>query len=453
MKAFQSIILLCFLQVLFCDELGGIKVVINDNFINSVLPNFEQAIKDKLTQGIKLKDINFIKNMVLVVSNFSLDNAKISLGEDGDISISIKGIEPHLTGTVYSTTLIKINKNFKITLQEFILDAKVKIKSRQLSSGEYAPDAEFVGIPDIKFKIHLDLDGSLGKLVTKVLGFAGNFVTEVILPIFKLFLDDILQKVMRKLPTEGKIGNFWLDYTLASPIKLQSKFLELNSYALLFSKEFPETKNKNRYPLSTLPSISEAQFQLFVSEYSINSAAYTFLTVNKDNTLLKYNGLPITIINTMLPGISKKYANKKAELAFNPKPEANIKLSEEYMYINLPGTFYLKVEDIQDPVFVWELTLNLKAQLNVDIGPKITAKINDLTPTFGNILVNQATDSDQATIEKGFIIVKNALVAIINSYIDKKVKLPFPSIMGINFTDVKVQHKEKYILVNLNLSK
>ena len=37
-------------------------------------------------------------------------------------------------------------------------------------------------------------------------------------------------------------------------------------------------------------------------------------------------------------------------------------------------------------------------------------------------------------------------------FIDQKVKLPFPSIMGINFTDVKVQHKEKYILVNLNLN-
>ena len=55
MKLYQSIILFCFLQVLFCDELGGIKVVINDNFISSVLPNFEKAIQAKLNQGIKLK--------------------------------------------------------------------------------------------------------------------------------------------------------------------------------------------------------------------------------------------------------------------------------------------------------------------------------------------------------------------------------------------------------------
>jgi len=346
MKAYQSIILLCFLQVLFCDELGGIKVVINDNFISSILPYFEQTIQAKLAQGIKLKDKKFINNMVLGVSDFSLEKAKISLGEDGDISVNIKGIEPYLTGTVYNKALIKINTNFKITLQDFNLNAKVRIKSKQLSSVEYAPDAEFIGNPDIKFKIHLDLTGSLGKFIAKILDFAGNFAIEVILPVFKLFLDDILRNVMSKLPTEGKIENFWLDYTLVSPIKLQNKFLELNSYALLFSKEYPETKNKNRYPLSTLPSISDANFQLFVSEYSINSAAYTFLTVNKDNTLLKYAGLPITIINTMLPGISKKYTNKKAELLFNPKPETNIKLSEEYMYINLPGTFYLKVEDI-----------------------------------------------------------------------------------------------------------
>lgn len=453
MKAYQSIILLCFLQVLFCDELGGIKVAINDSFISSILPNFEQTIQEKLAQGIKLNDVKFIKNMVLGISDFSLEKAKISLGEEGEINVNLNGIEPYLTGTAYNKALIKINKNFKITLQNFTLDAKIKIKSKQLTSGEFVPDAEFVGSPNIKFKIHLDLTGSIGSFIAKVLDFVGNFAKKIVLPILKIFLNNILEKIMSKLPTEGKIANFWLDYTLVSPIKLQNKFLELNSYALLFSKEFPETKNKNRYPLSTLPSVSGDQFQLFVSEYSINSAAYTFLTVNKDNTLLKYAGLPITLINTMLPGISKKYPNKKAELSFNPKPETSIKLTEEFMYINVPGTFNLNVEDVQDPVFVWELTLNLKAQLNVDVGPKVTAKINDLTPVFGKILVNQATDSDQTTIENGFIIVKNALVAIINSYIDQKVKLPFPSIMGINFTDVKVQHKEKYILVNLNLSK
>ena len=90
--------------------------------------------------------------MVLGVSDFSFDKAKISLGEDGDISVSIKDIEPHLTGTVYNKALIKINQNFKIILQDFILDAKIRIKSKQLSSGEYVPDAKFIGIPDIKFK-------------------------------------------------------------------------------------------------------------------------------------------------------------------------------------------------------------------------------------------------------------------------------------------------------------
>ena len=123
------------------------------------------------------------------------------------------------------------------------------------------------------------------------------------------------------------------------------------------------------------------------------------------------------------------------------------------MYFDIPGTFYVKVENVENPVFACELNLTLKAQANVEYGPKMTAKITELSGIFGEIIVNEATDSPKETIVKGFDTLKNAIVPLMNEYIKKYVNLPFPTIMGINFTDVEVRHKDKYMLVNFNLSK
>ena len=453
MKIYSSIILLCFLPLLLgnSNELGGAKVALNDYFINSILAVFENDIKN-LIQEVELKPSKHFYNMVFSVPNFSLDKIKLSFGDDGIINININNLEPFLSGTFDYKIIARIRKSFKVTLKKFSLDAKVRVKSRLLSNGKYAPDAEFVEAPKLKFKINLNLSGSIANMIAKLLSLAGNFAKNIVLPLFKSKFNSLLSKMMTKLPTEARIGNYWIDFTLASPIQLKNKFIELNSYAHIFSKEYPETQDKNRYPLSNFPSISNNQFQLFVSEYSINLAAFTYLTVNKNNTLLKYS-LSISFINFLLPGISKKYTVKNAEILFSPKPEANTKLTEEFMYFDIPGTFYVKVENVENPVFACELNLTLKAQANVEYGPKMTAKITELSGIFGEIIVNEATDSPKETIVKGFDTLKNAIVPLMNEYIKKYVNLPFPTIMGINFTDVEVRHKDKYMLVNFNLSK
>ena len=37
-----------------------------------------------------------------------------------------------------------------------------------------------------------------------------------------------------------------------------------------------------------------------------------------------------------------------------------------------------------------------------------------------------------------------------NEYIKKYASLPFPSIMGLDFTEAQAQHKNGYLLLNLN---
>ena len=451
MKFYTSLFILICLPIIFSEELGGLKAAITDDFINSVLVAFEDDIKDVLN-GVRIDDREYLSNMIFYVPNFSLDKIDLSFGNDGLINIKISNLSPYLTGTVtYSVIFTTVSNNFKVTLNNFYLNARIRIKSRQIASDQYAPDAEFVGDPELDFDINFEIDGILGYIVEKILNFAGDFGKGIIMPLIRDKFTELLNDIFSDLPTEAQIGDFWVDYTLASPIRLNNKYLEINSYALIYSKDFPETKNRTRYSLSSLPDITtNNQLQLLVSEYTINSAAFTFLTAYKINNILKYT-ISTSFVNVMLPDISKKYGVKNADISLLPKPESKVTITEEYMNIELPGTFYVTVEDVENPVFVCELDLAFKAQANIEYGPKITAKINELNATIKEILVNEATTATEEKIQSGLDLIKNALVPVANEYIKKYASLPFPSIMGLDFTEAQAQHKNGYLLLNLNI--
>ena len=137
MKIYSSLFILCILPFLFCEEEGGVKVAINDKFINSILLNFESEIKD-LLQGIRIDDTDSITNMVFGIPNFSMDKADLSFGEDGLINLKLRNLEPYLTGTVHYTIIWDFSNDFKITLKDFSLDAKIRPKTKELSPQNYA---------------------------------------------------------------------------------------------------------------------------------------------------------------------------------------------------------------------------------------------------------------------------------------------------------------------------
>ena len=152
---------------------------------------------------------------------------------------------------------------------------------------------------------------------------------------------------MNKFITKASLGNnYWLDFTLASPIKTQNRFLELNSYAFFYSEKYKSTQNRNKYPLTPLPSIDTLgkNLQLYISEYSINSAIYTLLTDSDKVISIRVN---TKIINAMLPGILEKYGEKQATIILNSTPESKIQITEQYLHVEIPGYIGVKVEGIE----------------------------------------------------------------------------------------------------------
>lgn len=451
MKVYLSIIVFCLISLIICNEEGGVKVAVNDEFINSILLNFEDDIQE-LLKGISIDDVDSVTNMVFGIPNFSMDKMELFFDEEGLINLKLRNLEPYLTGTFHYTIIWDFSNDFKATFKDFWLDAKIRVKTKEIAPGIYVPDAEFVGDPEMDFTIELDVDGTIASLIAKILNFVSDFAKNYILPIMKEKIHELLAMVLEEIPTEVEIGDYLVDLTLAAPIELKNKFLQVNSYALLFSKDYPETQNKTRYALSNFPSITDNQFQLFVSEYTLNSAAFTYLTVNSEEALLSYT-LSTGFVNVMLPGIAQKYGMKDSEISLIPKPETNVKLFEEFMVITAPSTFSVKVDGFESPVFVCELNLILKAVAKVEKGPKFSAVITDLVGEIGEIFVNEATTSPLESIEKGFLTLKAAIVNIANAYIKQYVDFPIPSIMGISLTDIEIEHKNEYILVNFNITR
>ena len=51
MKYYTTFILCFILPIIFCDELGGIKVGINDKFISNVIRDFEPELRKVLDES------------------------------------------------------------------------------------------------------------------------------------------------------------------------------------------------------------------------------------------------------------------------------------------------------------------------------------------------------------------------------------------------------------------
>jgi hypothetical protein len=51
--------------------------------------------------------------------------------ENGFINLKLRNLEPYLTGTVHYTIIWDFSSDFKVTLKDFWLDAKIRITTKE----------------------------------------------------------------------------------------------------------------------------------------------------------------------------------------------------------------------------------------------------------------------------------------------------------------------------------
>ena len=108
---YSSLIFICFFSLLICD---GVRVAINEKFIDAVLKNFLPEIK-KFTQGTELPDSGCLDRLKFSIPNFDLSKIKLTFTDKGLLNLQINGISPELSGRATKRIIFKIRKSFTVT--------------------------------------------------------------------------------------------------------------------------------------------------------------------------------------------------------------------------------------------------------------------------------------------------------------------------------------------------
>ena len=447
---YATLILLCFIPYFLCD---GVRVAINEKFITAMLQSFLPELK-QMADGTDLDDSGCLDRLHFKIPNFSLDKIGISFTDTGLLNIKINGLSPELSGRATKKILfVKVRKSFTVTLKNFRFDGNFKVGTKYVD-GVRVPDLTFSGDPYINFTAKLDLGHSiLWKLVSGILNTIANIVKKFVMPAIRRLLRNLLEKVVKKLPRDIAIPingiNYKLDVTMSeSGINLRNKFLEINSKARLYNANIKETKDKY-FPNVYFPYITTMgnQLQLYISEYSISSAIYTLLRSN-------YQEIKTTIDTSKISQITQGIINQKEKVNLifkgNPDPDSiKLNITKEFLNVNVPGTLLLKTMNNQDLLSV-NIKLAVKAKVGIQTGEHIYGKINDLVINVDKLNFTKKS-VDISVITKIVKELKSAILPLLNVFIDKKMKIKFPSVLGIKFTQLSVEHKDHYLQINYNL--
>ena len=440
-----TLFLLCLLPFFICD---GVRVAINEKFIDAVLQNFLPEIK-KLADGVDLPDSGMLDRLHFSLPNFSLDKVKLSFTDAGLLNLQINGLSPELKGRATKRIIVKIRKSFTVTLKNFKFNGNLRITSKK-ENGVLVPDVYFNSDPSINFSVKLDLGhGLLKKAVAALLSGVANLAKKFVMPAIKKQLKKLLEDVVSKLPKQINIPingiNYKLDVTLSeSGIQLRNKFLEINSNARLYNENKSLTKTKY-FPQVTFPYIRTmgSQLQLYISEYSVSAAIYTLLVSNNQEIKVKVKSKELAML---IP--DNKFGNE-VYIVFTGTPDISLQITEPSLNINVPGTLSLRTLDNQS-ILTLDLKLALKVKASIENGAKVTAAVNDLEFNINSLNLNKLS-LDLSGIKNGINAVKPFLIPLLNDFIDKKMKITFPTVMGIKFTQLSLVHYNHYLQINYNL--
>ena len=455
MNTYTLFILCCSFALMYCDDLGGVKVAINQKFIRNMISSLENEIRNKI-QKIKIPDSGGLEDGEFGIPNFNSRMINLQFQNNGIIDLTLSDCVPYFSGAYYYKILFfNSHNNFHANFENFKLHLKIKIKSRNVPGG-FAPDAEIISGPDVDFNLDISTDGFLHGLISWVINKSQNLVKPLVLPKLKEHAREQMLNIIKKFETKLQVGDgFWLDFTLKTPIQIKNKFLELNSIAHFYHEKFFKTQNRTRYQENKLPSINLVgnQFQLFVSEYSINTAIYTLLTAYNKEITFKVN---TKVLNSMLPGIVEKYGEKQVIVSLNQYPDAKVQITEKYFGINIPSSLSIKLNEGEKKIFDCDLLLSLKVDMKVINQNKqnyASGNIKELSAKITKVKFNIASKSFNSIIESGFGLIQDTIIKLLNNIIDSQMKVRIPPIMGVTLLNINFVLKNGYFAVNYNIQR
>ena len=408
-----------------------------------------------------------LSNMNFGISNYSHDKVKIYFEPPNIIHLFLQNIKAWGRFNVSFDFLFgKIHESVNFDIKNLSVDTKVMIKSKIVNGKKY-PDAVVIYLNYV-YDFDFKLSSALGKVISIFKSLIKEAIRKEINSQINKEINHGLQIGLNKIPMEiivDKKRGLVIDYSLISTPFIQNNFIIFNSYARFINKNIKETQNKDNYflPLK-VPSydlLGKAS-QVYVSEYIINTALFTFF---------KSRDLEIVIIPEMLPqnlpiklntswlgiifkDISDVYGedipvNIKLIVCENPQ----MILKEKMISFILPTNIEVIVQGFEGIAVKFKTTFFVDAELKFFEECKISANIKNLNIQNTKIIWGYIDDENfAANVEKQFNTLKMIALPFINFFVLKNMHFDIPVFRGIKFTDLTISHHENFVIVNYNFN-
>ena len=452
MKFIYIISFISIFRLLYTVDLGGIKFAITEKMAREALDYFYTDINKEITK-MQLEDIHVktginIREIEIGIENFTKDKVKFTFKESG-INIKISGIKAWASATIYvSCYIIPWHNNIHINVRDFSLEANLRVYGKRDGS-RLIPWAQFTQPPTHTINFGVDIDGFMfglnGAVESKAKSLLKDEINDFIQKKSNKFLEDSLAKIPTEIAVDSKNG-LYIDYSLVEDIKMKTGYLEVNSYAFFYNKNKSQTQNKKNFPLSLIPPITSIDNpnQLFISQYSINSALYTYFVSEPLKVSVDVNA---NILGLLFPSLLAKYPGQVANVVLDVSGVPSLEFEENYISSSIRGTLRVYLKGRTNPIFVCAMVVSTKVEIIV-IGDKtVSGKVNELNINAGQIYVNEA--KTEFLIEHVNKLIPFVLPAVNDAILKRNVKFTLPDF----FLNVKVEHKSKYLAVNYILGK
>ena len=451
MKFIYLISFISIFQLLYSIELGGIKFAITEKMAYNALDYFYPDINKEIISN-ELEDINVeggvnIREIKIGIPNFTTNKVRFTFRESG-ININISGLKAWIKGTAYiSKLIIPFHQNFEINSNEFSFNANLRVFTKK-DGNRNILWAEYAQAPSYTLNFNFDNEEFMkffkdeGKLKFK--NMMKNAINDFIMDKADKFLDDGLYIIPTVMPIDESKGLF-IDYSLVENIKMKNGYFEVNSYAFFYNTYKSKTTNKKNFPLSLLPPITtiDNPNQLFVSQYSINSALYTYFVTNPLSLKIDVNN---NILNSLFPSFLSKFSGQQSKVYLEIPEPPTLEFEENYISGDIKGKMNINVEGRNQPIFSCSIELPIKVEIVLMQYLNISGKIKELDIKLGSISVNEENLELKSEYTNSLMpIFSNAL----NDYISKNVKFTLPSF----FQSISVKYNNKYITINYYLNK
>jgi len=466
----------------------GIKLTIKEDLIESLKSKFLPEILTKLSNytiedqkfilNLKITKLNLaFKNIVIALNTTTItdENFQVTFTDPNKISLEISGIKGSISFEEFFD-LGFLKEQSKVNADIYSFEIKIDLTLDQIASkqakGKMLP---LITLQNIS--VNSDFNYNLqGNWLVRI----GNnkLIKGLVKKIIKSQINKMLSGSLKKKINESisiTIANFpvsaiidgktlALDYEIISSPKIQNgKFFSLNSKALLFNTEIPQTLNPPFNLTADIPDFSDSgkSLELLISDYTVNSALYTlwlsgFLKINIDNSILPPEfpvKLNTTGLDILFNGVSAKYgADKPIEISVAMVENPVIKFSQENIDFNV--NFECKVyvfinETEKEQAYRFKFTLDASTKLAVSENGHANVNVNYALLKNSLMIETTVEETYIENIENWINFASNVGLSYVNKNYLNELKIDIPVFKGVDLNNSTVVVKDNYLNLHI----